>query len=775
MSDDASKALSMVIVTDAKGVIEWVNPAFELGTGYSLAEVMGRRPGDFLQGPGTDPAAVRRMHFKLLAGEGFREAVVNYTKAGKPYFQTIEVNPVRDAQGVVVRYIGVQTDKTELPETVGAILATESRMQTLVASLPGIAYERTVAADGTETMEVFGPGLAELCGGSDQGRTVDPAWFDGLIHPADWAAVKAARRESARSLTMLSTTFRIVAPGGAVRWIKTRSAPRQLDDGAVRWTGLITDWTQQVAAESESSKLNEYLQVALRASNFGVWRHNLITGERDWDERMFDLYGLPRASGQPDLEEIFSAVHADDRDSTRRFWARLCEGESGLELENRFVRRDGSLRHSRTHGVVLTWLDGRPEWVAGLQTDVTETVVARERRERLEVQLRESQRLETLGTLAGGIAHDFNNLLTVIGGFAELARKELSSEHRARMALEETMRASRVAGDLVNQMLLFARRVPSEERREVDVVALARESGRLVAASFPVEITLKLQLETGVPLILADASRLQQVIMNLCINAGQAIGDRAGSVTLAVKTVEFFSDEPLWDVGRPTIGRYVRLAVSDTGAGMSEAVRRRVFEPFFTTKEAGKGSGLGLSIVHGVVSELGGGIAVRAKEGEGATFEVFLPVPVEKPTEPAKPAVLPLRRGAGERVLVVDDDEVICYFAVEALKCMGYLPEAANSGGQALARLRSESESFSLLVVDYAMPGMTGVELIKMARGLMPNLPVILMSGDLGRADLNWLGELPSARTLQKPFTIDALPTLAGELLGHDGPVGEGR
>ncbi len=765
----------MVIVTDAKGVIEWVNPAFEHGTGYSLAEVVGRRPGDILQGPGTDPAAVRRMHLKLLAGEGFREAVVNYTKAGKPYFQTIEVNPVRDAQGVVVRYIGVQTDKTELPETVGAILATESRMQTLVASLPGIAYERTVAADGTETMEVFGPGLGELCGGANLDRTVDPAWFDALIHPADWPAVKAARRESARSLTMLSKTFRIRTPGGAVRWIKTRSAPRRLEDGAVRWTGLITDWTQQVAAESESLKLNEYLQVALRASKFGVWRHNLITGERDWDERMFDLYGLPRNTELPDLEEVLYSVHGDDRAQTRLFWAGLCEGKSGLELENRFFRRDGSLRHSRTHGVVLTWQDGRPEWVAGLQTDVTESVVAQERRERLEVQLGESRRLETLGTLAGGIAHDFNNLLTVIGGFAELARKELSSEHRARMALEETLRASRVAGDLVQQMLLFARRAPSEERRQVDVVALARETGRLVAASFPVEITLKLQLEAGVPVVLADASRLQQVIMNLCLNAGQAIGERAGSVTLAVKTVEFFSEEPLWDVGRPTVGRYVRFAVSDTGAGMSEAVRRRVFEPFFTTKEAGKGSGLGLSIVHGIVSELGGGIAVKAKEGEGATFEIFLPVTEVKPIGTQETAELSQRRGTGERVLVVDDDEVISYFAVEALKCMGYLPEAASGGGQALARFRNETESFSLLVVDYAMPGMTGVELIKAVRGLAPQVPVILISGDLGKADLKWLGELPRARTLQKPFTIDALTALAGELLGHGVSAGEGR
>ena len=652
--------------------------------------------------------------------------------------------------------------------------AAENRMQTLIEGLPGTAYERTLGSDGTHRMEVFGPELAEICGWPAWDRIISPERFDALIHPSDREKVIRARRESARSMTMMTVVFRIVRADGGVRWVKDRSSPRQLENGEVRWTGLIADWSRQVEAESESGKLTEFLRVALRASRFGVWRHNLLTGEREWDDRMFELYGRSKRESLPSLEAPFERVPAADRTVTAEFWNRLRGGESLLEVSHRFARDDGVERHGRLYRVILTWVNGRPEWVAGLQADVTEEVEADAQRERLGRQLQESQRLETLGTLAGGVAHDFNNLLTVIAGFAELARNELPSTHRARSAIEETLRASRAAAALVQQLLLFARKGPAQELRPIDLAGLTRESARLIAASFPPEITLKLEIGNDVPPVVGDLSRLQQVVMNLCVNAGQAIGDRTGSVTVAVGVAEQPEAGARWDAGTPTAkGRWVRLAVSDTGDGMTEAVRRRIFEPFFTTKEVGKGkgTGLGLSIVHGVVVELGGGIRVRSEEGKGTTFEVFFPLAAEEMVA-AVPSVRPPQQGAGEPVLVVDDDEVVAYFAAEAVKIMGFTAETASGGAQALERLRTGPENFALLVLDYAMPGMTGAEFIRAARELKPGLPVILMSGDLARADLEWMGKLPRARMLQKPFSINDLMAVAGKLVGPGALVG---
>ncbi len=624
---------SMVIVTDARGRIEWVNPAFIARTGYALAEIAGRRPGEVLQGPETDPATVALMRANVAAGKSFSVEILNYTKAGAKYWQSLDCRAVCDEVGAVRRFVGVQVDTTERVDLTRELSARVAQWETLVRGLPGVVYDYTEGPGAKRAIKFFSPGLEELYDLDPAAAEANPELMFAGVEPEDRAEAHCLKEESARTFGVFNHTRRIRRRDGTVRWVNARSAPQKMADGAMRWTGILTDESQRAWDGIERRKLAGHLHVALRAARFGIWRENLLTGEREWDERVYEIFGLAAGTPPPAAEKVVAMAHEEDRAGLSDFFERLAMGAADLEVEFRLVWPDGTVHHTRALGLVLTSVDGKPEWVSGLLADITVSVEAERRRRELERQLLEGQRMETLGTLAGGVAHDFNNLLTAIGGFVELARFDVPAASPAQKALSEALRAGGMARDLVKRLLLFARRVPGAEPLPVDVAALVRDSLSLLGANFTRTVSLKFETEEDVPPVLADAGRIQQLVMNLAVNAAQAIGGRPGTMVLGVGRAEVTMETGGWAVGRPPPGTYVRLAVSDTGAGMTEAVRRRIFEPFFTTKPAGEGTGLGLAIVQTIVLEIGGGLRVESEPGVGTRFEVFLPL-VQPPSAP---------------------------------------------------------------------------------------------------------------------------------------------
>ena len=369
-------------------------------------------------------------------------------------------------------------------------------------------------------------------------------------------------------------------------------------------------------------------------------------------------------------------------------------------------------------------------------------------REALEAQLRQSQRMEAIGTLAGGIAHNFNNILGAMLGYGEMALAALPAGSDPRRYVEQVMTAGQRGKGVVDQILAFSRR-GGYEHRPTQVQPVVEETVDLLRASLPTTIAIRTKLEAENATVLGDPTQLQQVVVNLSANAAQSM-DGHGTVEIALDAVEFARDLAL-SHGTLAAGRYVRLTVSDAGCGMDDATAERIFEPFFTTKAAGSGTGLGLSTVHGIVADHGGAINVKSRPGEGSVFEVYL-ARTEALATSAAPTQAPAPCGRGETVLLVDDETPLVLLGEEMLAALGYEPVGFDSSAKALAAFRADPDRFDLLLTDEIMPGMTGTQLAAALHRIRPDLPIILMTGHSGEIRSHRLRAAGICGVLKKPL-----------------------
>jgi signal transduction histidine kinase/ActR/RegA family two-component response regulator len=374
---------------------------------------------------------------------------------------------------------------------------------------------------------------------------------------------------------------------------------------------------------------------------------------------------------------------------------------------------------------------------AALSLAMRERQEAEAERHTLERRLRESQKLEALGTLAGGIAHDFNNLLQPILGNAILVRDEVPANSANAQRLSDVILSAKRARDMVQRILAFSRKM-DVERKPVDMVALVQETLPLIRAAIPATVTIELDLSARRRTIRADASEMHQVVMNLAANAGHAMKHRGGK--LVIRLLEAPERTAL------------RLVVEDNGDGMTGAILERIYDPFFTTKGPGEGTGLGLAVVHGIVTSLGGEIEISSTPGEGTTASVLLPldrIPATMPPKPEQPIADERRR---EHFLVVDDEVAVLRVSKAVLTRLGYQVTTTEDPTRALELLRTAGVQFDLILTDHAMPSMTGLELIRAAREILPDLPIIVATGHLEiglEADLKTEGV---RHILQKPY-----------------------
>ncbi len=345
----------------------------------------------------------------------------------------------------------------------------------------------------------------------------------------------------------------------------------------------------------------------------------------------------------------------------------------------------------------------------------------------LEEQLRQSQKMEAIGTLAAGIAHDFNNLLAAISGFTELALDDVPEESEAAICLREVTGATRRATELVRQILAFGRHT-EYTIRPVLIQDVAREVLRLLRRTIPPHIDIQPDVDDSCSPVLADATAIHQVMMNLGTNAFHAMQDLGGVLGLRLTQVDLGAEAILGYPNLPA-GPYVRIDVSDTGHGMDEQIRQRIFEPYFTTKERGGGTGLGLATVHGIVAELRGAIHVYSEPGMGSTFSVLLPANPQAAQSEGDETLGSREIGGDECILFIDDEHAICRFAEKALGRLGYRTTTQSTAQSALAAFSAAPESFDLIITDEMMPGMRGSDMLAQLRAIRPDIPVILYSG----------------------------------------------
>ncbi len=617
------------------------------------------------------------------------------------------------------------------------------------------------AADLTIWDTALGEGTTRLSRSSaeHEGPVADTllnaAWAE-LVHPDDRERLALRWREHMEGTTKLFEAEFRVKEGDAWRWVRGRGKviERDAEGHPTRAAGVNADITAEresqealLRAEAEHERMLRQMENIFASLPVVVWALDargvftfaagaalatLRLAPEDMVGRSIYQFEKP----EPSLRAIQLALAGQPTSE------RSVDGE--LEFENHYIPVFDD------NGVVTG--------VTGVSVDVTD-------RSRAEQAMLQAQKLESLGVLAGGIAHDFNNILVGILGNVSLVLHELPEESPLHAIAEEIRIAGRRAADLARQMLSYAGRAPFTTS-EVAMGEMLNELTHLLRVSIGDHATLKLEVEPGLPPVLGDATQLRQVLMNLVINAGDAIDGRPGTVSLSARrfkaSAEDFADAHLGVDAPP--GNYVEVAVSDTGPGMDRETLSRIFDPFFSTKESGRG--LGLAAVLGIVRGHKGALKVTSRSGEGTTFRIFLPsATVEGKRGGASLSASALWRGHGN-VLVVDDDEQVRVTVARTLRVLGYEPSVASNGIEALDLVSYASLPFALVVLDMTMPGLGGAETLEGIRELDPNVPVLIVSGYSERSAAELLERYERVRFLQKPFLIEDLRQAVGALIG---------
>jgi len=511
--------------------------------------------------------------------------------------------------------------------------------------------------------------------------------------------------------------------------------------------------------------------LAMEGANEGHFDWNLQGGPSFLSATMKALLGLAPDAPVGDRARTLAGVEVDPEDRAR-VDAALQDHLQGqterYEVEYR-VRRpgEGDWLWLQVRGRCLRDAAGRPYRLVGSVIDVSERKRAEAEKERLEVRLRKSQKMEAIGTLAGGIAHDFNNILGAIVGYGEMAQKHAEQGSVVRRYIDNVMQAGARAKALVEGILAFSR-TGVGERKLVNVQAVIEEAVDLVAASLPSGVRVERRLEAGDAAVIGDATQLYQMAINLCTNALQAMP--GGGVLEVLLERANLAEARAFAQGELPPGSYLRLTVRDTGAGIKPEILDRVFDPFFTTRGVGGGTGLGLSLVHGIAADLGGAIDVASAPGRGTTFSIWLPVAGSAPPPAAEPGG-ELPRGNGEAVMVVDDEHALVDVAEEMLAELGYEPISFTSSTAALEAFAADPGRFDLVLTDEMMPELSGTGLAAEIRRVRPDLPIVIMTGYSDSRLAALARSAGVSEVLRKPLkTLDIALSFARMLQRHRPP-----
>ncbi|MDQ3068857.1 MAG: response regulator [Acidobacteriota bacterium] len=502
------------------------------------------------------------------------------------------------------------------------------------------------------------------------------------------------------------------------------------------------------------------INYALEAARMGVWDIDMATKRLTWSDSMAPIFGLTQDQIPASGDECLALIHPDDQAMVEGAIAKATEARTDYQVEFRVIWPDGSLRWMTGRGRMICAADGTPERLIGVGNDITD-------RKSLEAQLRQSQKMEAVGQLAGGVAHDFNNLLTAILGYSNFVIDTLEPADERREDMEEVIKAGHRAAALTRQLLAFSRKQvlqPTSVDLNEMVNGMRQMLSRLIGEHVDLVATLAPELGSA----RADLGQLEQVLMNLALNARDAMPDGG---RLSIETADVELDSSFAQGVELQAGRYVMLAVSDSGVGMDGHTKQRLFEPFFTTKDPGKGTGLGLATVYGIVKQSGGYIWVSSEPGKGASFKVYLPRE-DAPGEALRPNAVEDRVVSGtESILVVEDEAAVRLLTCRILERAGYQVIDAPNPKEAEALFEKHEHAFSLLISDVIMPGSSGPAMFARLARKSPSLRVLYVSGYTDDMIVRQGELLAGVEFLQKPFTATALTRTVRDVLDRAGSL----
>ena len=725
-----------VMITNKTGMVIWVNSAFEQLTGYTHAEIVGQSTRVLKSGQNSQ-ALYEEMWRTILGGRIWRGELTNRRKDGSLYDEEMTITPVQDRKGEITHYIAIKLDISERRQAEANLLSLTERLSLATGVAKVGVWEWDLASNAL----TWDATMFEIYGFPFVVPMPYEKW-SAAVYPEDLPAVEATLREAIDEKGRGSADFRIILADGTVRNVSTVGRV-VLDEHAnvSRVIGTAQDITERKKTEN---KLRQ-LATIVESSDDAIVSRTLDGTIQSWNgaaERMYE-YSAAEAIGKP-ISILYS--HGQ-RDEIPAILEKIKRGDIVRNFETIRATKDGKQIHIALTVSPIKDVSGRIVGASAIGRDITES-------KQMEDMFRQAQKMEAVGRLAGGVAHDFNNMLNVIIGYSELLLQRADTDGQVRKQCEEIKRAGDRAASLTRQLLAFSRQQVLEPR-VLNLNTSVAEIEKMLRHLIGEDIDLRTSLDPTLGLVKADPGQIEQVIMNLAVNARDAMPE-GGKLIMETSNTEL-DDEYALHHPPCIVGRYVILAVTDSGVGMSQETKARIFEPFFTTKELGKGTGLGLSTVYGVVKQSGGYIWVYSEPGQGSVFKLYLPR-VDGSEVQIRPAKLAPELLAGtETVLLVEDEQSVRALTRNLLEQGGYTVLEADNGAHAVEIAKQHHGPIHLLLTDVVMPGMNGPAVAEMILPIHPEAKTLYVSGYSSSFGTQ-TGLVPAgANLLQKPFSRVAL------------------
>jgi PAS domain S-box-containing protein len=667
---------------------------------------------------------------------------------------SVTISGLRNRAGEVTRFLVVARDISPRTRTDQALRESEERFRNLAEAMPHLVWQ--LAADGhliyanQHWFSYFGRSQLGLL-----------EWSEA-VHPDDLGRMWAEWDDMLRGEWQIEP-IRLRRHDGTFRWFSCRSVPVHDANGRLlHLVGTSTDVEELKRTQDALHVSRARLATALQAAGMGTWVWQIAGDHMQMDESLAQLLGFGAAEAEhATMVDFIARVHPEDRATLRGALARAETGE--FEVEFRLPQADRRNIWLAAKGRIERGAHGRARQLFGACVDITQ-------HKRLEEELRQAQKMEAIGRLAGGVAHDFNNLLTVILGQASVLglRHELPADVAA--AIGEIAGAAERAASLTTQLLAFGRR-QLLQTRDLNLEHVVASVVQMLQRLLGENVALRIETVSPPPCVHADPNMLTQVLLNLALNARDSM-PRGGRVTIRT-SCETIDEQSAQAMPEARAGTWACLAVSDTGAGIPPEILPRIFEPFFTTKEVGKGTGLGLPTVYGIVKQHHGWMSVDSAPGRGTTFKAFLPLLAAEALPLAPPPAQQIARGNGELILLVEDESSVRSVAQNILGQHGFRLMVAADGRQALEAFAKHGAHIDLLLTDVVMPhGVSGTELAAQLQAQKPGLPIILCSGYSAEHAGQDARTLVHSMFLQKPYRCEQLLSLVRLMLDDRGSGG---
>ena len=709
-----------IIGIDSEFKIMYVNEAAESLFGYPEHDLLDK-PLDMLSADPLTGCNRKDVEQTMVSNNIWEGTYPSNKKDGSTFICNYTIFPLRETNGHLSAGICILRETTPERTPHQALLESEETVSIALNSADLGLWNYWVETDEIVADERFN-NIWHL---SREQGPINLDILDKLIHPDDVEKVNKARSAHLEGKTPLfEVTFRAQTISGDWVWVISSGKVVQWDENGqpLRITGTCKDITKHQQTEDSLRESEEVLRATFDAIDSGILVVDDAGRVSHMNRQFAEMWRIPPHIQDTNNNHTMISFVLDQLEEPEAFLSGV-EGiyKSTLESLEEIRFKDGRVyerfscplvREGEVRGRILNF------------RDISERRQGEDERKRLEVQLVQSQKMEALGTLAGGIAHDFNNILSAIIGYTELAMNDMS-QASARSYLGEVLKAGKRAKDLVSHILTFSRQKKTHHT-PLEIKSIVKETTRMLRSIIPTTIEIRQNIiDSG--LVLTDPTQIHQMLMNLCTNAVHAMETSGGVLEVCLEK-DFIKGDT--GTGKPDLpcGPYVRLSVSDTGHGIPPEVIDRIFEPYFTTKEQGRGTGLGLSVVHGIVKDLMGSILCKSIPGQGTTFDIYLPE-LESGEEFVKPLENEPLPVGNERILIVDDEPALVDLGKRSIESLGYTVESRTSSIEALELFRNAPDRFDLVITDMTMPGMTGDELAHRIIEIRHNIPVILCSG----------------------------------------------